>query len=161
MESEIRKGLTDGLLTGYAGQKKPEEIVRGGFRGKASHVDEGFAYHDEWFTDNYLGGGQELLEINGEKFTRLYAGGTPVKETLDQLGITGKDVSKYLKSKIQELSDNTRLTNDCLPKKEEGWEYSYKVTSYNESIGVTTGMETITYQGEIVHIHAFILSPIK
>lgn len=110
---------------------------------------------------SHVGGGQELVEVNGQKFTRLYAGGTPDKEVLDFLGITDNDVGTYLKKSIEKLGDKTRLYKDCTPEPDGTWQYEYKVTSNETAIGVATGMETINYSGMTVHIHAFILSPVK
>lgn len=159
---DIESGLTRGLTTGYAGENKPKNVMRKGFLGKKSDVtiDAGY-YHDEWFTGERTGGGQELLYVNGKKFTRLYAGGTPDTKLLDFLGVTEDEVSKYLKEKILELGDRTRLFENCTPKPDGLWQYKYKITGQDEHIGLTTGMETIDFSGSIVHAHAFILSPIK
>jgi hypothetical protein len=161
MSKEIKRALTNGLVTGYAGGK-PADVSRAGFAVKASHVEqEGSVYHDEWFVGKHLGGGQELVLVNGQRFTRLYAGGTPEPEVLEPLGITENDVNTYLKNQIIEHGENTRLFEDCTPEAEGDWRYAYNVTSSDASIGVTTGMEKIDYRGTVVHIHAFILSPVK
>lgn len=159
----IEEALTTGLLAGYAGAgAEIKKVVRAGFEGKSSDValPDG-TYHDEWFVPTHVGGGQEFVEVDGQKFTRLYAGGTPEKEVLDFLGITEHDVSQHLIAFINALGGRTRLFEDCRPQPEGNWQYSYKVTSYDKDIGVATGMETIDYLGTRVHIHAFILSPVK
>lgn len=110
MNNIFAKALTDGLNKGYAGGK-PESVVRSGFEGNKSYIElaDGAIYHDEWFVETRLGGGQELVQTNEGKFTRLYAGGTPDETMLESLGITVKDVGGYLKEKILELGDKTRL----------------------------------------------------
>ena len=161
MSKEIEETLTNGLRVGYAGGK-PESVTRGTVAGKVSHVEStGTVYHDEWFVSKRVGGGQELVIVGDQRFTRLYAGGTPDAAELESLGITGKDVSTYLKRKILELGDNTRLFKNCMPGPDGDWEYGYLLTSNSKSIGLTTGMESIHYKAAPVHLHAFILSPIK
>ncbi len=159
---KVENALTQGLMEGYAG-KEVKPIIRAGFQGKASHVElpNGDVYHDEWFTPNFSGGGQELIRIGEEQFTRLYAGGTPEPAVLETMGLTPKDVSRYLKRKITELGDKTRLFEDCSPEPDDEWQYGYKVTGNDQATKVTTGMESITYQGATVHIHAFILCPLR
>ncbi|MDO8269136.1 MAG: hypothetical protein Q7T54_00510 [Candidatus Levybacteria bacterium] len=159
----IKKALTVGLLAGYAGKNADiKDIVRAGFRGKSSDVMlSNGKYHDEWFVPTHTGGGQEFVDVNGQKFTRLYGGGTPDREVLDFLGITDKDVNDFLKRNISQLGEKTRLFTDCLPEADGVWQYAYKVTSNEKEIGVVTGIETIDYSGTRVHIHAFILSPIE
>jgi hypothetical protein len=40
----------------------------------ASDVErENFRYHDEWFSENRLGGGQELVNVREKRYMRLYA----------------------------------------------------------------------------------------
>lgn len=162
MANDIESTLTEGLLLGYAG-KEVQPIERGGFTGKASHIliDQRRLYHDEWFVDSHIGGGQELIDIEGRKYTRLYAGGTPDPKQLESLGITTKDVSRYLKSQITKQGSSTRLFTDCTPEVDEDWQYNYQIRDTFEEIGLTTATETIEYKGTVVHIHTFILCPIK
>ncbi len=157
---EIKDVLTKGLLAGFAGGK-PKEVVRGNFTGKVSEpdLDDGI-YHDEWFTGFRSGGGQELVSIGENKFTRLYAGGTVKKGILEKLGTSEGEVGSYLVGKINELGDRTRLFEDCIPEVDGDFQYSYRITSRDEEIGVTTGVEKINYKDTTVFIHAFILSPI-
>lgn len=160
MNRKIEKILTDGLLTGYAGGAS-QNINRGSFSGQESHIESSKSvYHDEWFVDTRLGGGQELVIVNEQKFTRLYAGGTPEPEVLKYLGITIDDVSNYLKTKILQLGDKTRLFEDCTPESDNDWKYTYRVATNDKAIELTTGMETIDYKKTPVHMHAFILCPI-
>lgn len=162
MKTKINDVLTKGLLAGYAGGKITD-VSRGGFSGKASHVEisQDEIYHDEWFVPTHNGGGQELAHVGEEKFTRLYAGGIPSKDQLDSMGITPHDVSKYLIQKISELKDKTRLFEDCNPDPDKLWQYSYVITGTYPETEVTTAVESITYSDVVVHIHAFILCPLK
>lgn len=161
MTKDIEDTLTAGLSTGYAGGKV-SDVNRGGFAGKSSHVQlpNGKIYHDEWFVPSYYGGGQELIQVGDLKYTRLYGGGTPSPTELERLGITPEEVGKYLISKITELKDKTRLFQDCNPERSDDWQYTYKVTGRYPETNVTTSVESITYKGNIVHIHAFILCPV-
>jgi len=161
MKEEFKSALTNGLNAGYAGGK-PESINRGSFSGKASHIElpEGVTYHDEWFASS-SGGGQELVRVGDEIFTRLYAGGTTSEEVLSQLGITDKDVGSYLKRKIIELGEKTRLMENCEPGADGDWQYKYLLTGNYPETNVTTSLESITYRETPVHHHAFILCPVK
>ena len=161
MNKDIESALTKGLLTGYAGGKV-ENVDRGGFSGKASHVtfSDNQVYHDEWFA-NHSGGGQELVQVGNEMFTRLYAGGTPDEQTLSSLGISTDDVGAYLKQKITELGETTRLMKNSLPDPDDVWQYEYRITGTYPETNVLTSLESIQYKGTIVHHHAFILCPVR
>ncbi len=161
MKQEFKSALTNGLNAGYAGGK-PESINRGDFSGNVSHVElpEGATYHDEWFASS-SGGGQELVRVGDETFTRLYAGGTPNDEVLSSLGISDKEVGSYLKHMILELGEKTRLMEDCEPEPEGDWQYRYKLTGSYPETSVTTSLESIEYKNTIVHHHAFILCPVR
>ncbi len=163
MNKDIETGLTEGLLAGYAGKISKPVTRSDNFSGDVSHVplSSGGVYHDEWFVEAHLGGGQELVEVNGVKFTRLYGGGTPKPPVLAELGLEVKDVGRYLVSKITELGDKTRLLQDCNPEPDGDWQYRYNITNTNAEIEVTTATESIDYKGHIVHLHPFILCPIK
>ena len=163
MSKKSEKLLTEGLLSGYAG-KNWNRVKRDIFSGESSHSNfpDGGIYHDEWFVGKHLGGGQELVKIEEEKFTRLYGGGTLDSEMLEKLGISTKDVGSYLIKKIKELGDRTRLFADCMPGPEGDWEYSYTVLRHNQDkLPVTIAMEEIKYKSTLVHLHPFIISPIK
>ena len=152
--------LTKGLLAGFA-EGKILKTDRGGFSVKSSHfVENGAIYHDEWIAGQ-LGGGQELVEVGGERFTRLYAGGVIKSEELLELGISEKQVAAYLISKLKELGDQTRLFVACLPEPDGDWEYSYMPKGVVQSIRLHQGLERIDYKNKMVFAHAFLLSPIK
>lgn len=162
MNKKIKDGLTKGLLAGYAGGEVAS-VNRGRFDGKASHVEleKNAIYHDEWFVPIQNGGGQELVQIGQETYTRLYAGGTPTDEQLESLAIKAHDVGTYLVQKIQKLKDKTRLLENCNPAADGDWQYSYVITGNYPEAEVTTGLESITYKDTVVHVHAFIISPVK
>lgn len=162
MKEKISKALTEGLLSGYAGKGEISEVKRANLLGFSSHLEtEEAIYHDEWFVPGYLGGGQEMIKVGDQMFTRLYGGGTPDPEYLKSLGISVKEVGAYLKEKITELGDQTRLFVDCQPEVDGDWQYRYIVLENEDSMGVIIAKEEIFYQGKKVHLHPFILSPIK
>ncbi len=158
----ISKALTEGLVGGYAGKGKISNVERASFLGKASHAEltPGVVYHDEWFVPNHLGGGQELVKVGADMFTRLYGGGTPSPEILTALGITAEEVGGYLKRKIVELGDRTRLFDECRPGPDGEWQYVYEILMRDPNIPVVVSAESITYKETRVHLHPFILSPL-
>jgi hypothetical protein len=160
---EISKILTEGLVGGYAGKGKIEKVNRASFSGKSSHSvpEEGSLYHDEWFVPNYLGGGQEIVKAGEVLFTRLYGGGTPSPEILTSLGISTEEVGSYLKQKIVDLGEETRLDKDCKPEKDGEWQYVYEILLQDPNIPVIVSAESIIYKDTRVHLHPFILSPLK
>lgn len=171
MDKEARRILTEGLLRGYAGNKK-ETRGRGVFVVNSSDVNmQGGAYHDEWVTGERTGGGQELAKFWYEdserrNATRLYAGGLVAKEILDSLGITGKEVTRYLKRKIQELGAKTRFGNNCEVGPDGDWQYVYRVLRNEipaaiDSGLLTMGLETISYKDTLVFAHGFLISPVE
>ncbi|TSC89492.1 MAG: Uncharacterized protein G01um10145_649, partial [Microgenomates group bacterium Gr01-1014_5] len=88
MNTGIKKILSKGLGVGYVGKSVRGQIDRAGFKLETSDYQgsEG-KYHDEWMA-HQNGGGQELVEdSNGEKATRVYAGGTLDEEGLKSLGL--------------------------------------------------------------------------
>lgn len=157
--SEIDKLLTDGLLRGYAGKTKFEEIRRGTFVGQQSALPDG-NYIDQWFARE-LGGGQELVQIPDGIGTRLYAGGHVPTEELEKLGITGEDVLKYHRNKLAQLGERTRLGEKCLPEPDGDWQYEYQILDNIPEIRLRIGLETIFYKGDLVFAHGFLQSPIK
>lgn len=159
----IRKLLTEGLQAGYAGKAEKDVVYRGpaGFDMDASSYEtkEGdWQYHDEWVN----GGGQELVNTfpDREQWTRVYAGRAARPEILNSLGITEKDVTKYLKKKLLELGAKTRLDQDCLPQPDGDWQYMYLVIPHPE-IPVIGGIEKIEYKTQTVFVHIFGISSIK
>ncbi len=163
MTSDIKKVLTQGLLNGYAGGGKFKKFTRTIFEGTSSIQDVfGATYHDEWFVPSISGGGQELVKsVNGEMFTRLYSGGTLKVEKLKSIGTTVDEISKRLKDSILNLKDKTRLTENCELEIDESWKYTYEVVFRNMEFDTYLGIERIFYRNNLVHIHNFILSPIK
>lgn len=159
MNSKIKNALVTGLLAGYAGETEFRDIVRGGFEMKQSHYEKnGIVYHDEWLP-NRTGGGQELVMIDGQQYTRLYAGGLIEEQKLKQLGIDENDVISTLINQIKLAGEKTRLDADYENKDGE-WKYSYKVKKQIEEIGLLFGKEKIKYKGQLVFVHYFLLSPI-
>lgn len=162
MSERTNQLLTEGLAQGYAGEKKPVKIQRAGFSGKANDYrgPNGGVYHDEWFADDN-GGGQELTEEEGERFTRLYGGGVIPVEELQKLGLTTKDVIARLITSVKELKDKTRLFNDCALELPDGWRYKYTVIKKSEEVPLTVAYESIAFNEREVFAHAHILTPIK
>lgn len=160
MKKSPEQILTEGLLAGFVGGKVLK-TNRGGFSVESSHfVENDAVYHDEWIAGR-LGGGQELVEVGGAKFTRLYAGGVIGSRKLSELGVTEKEVMEYLAGKLKELSDQTRLLKTCLPKPDGEWQYSYIPKGVVQDIPLTQGLERIDYKNKMVFAHAFLLSPVK
>lgn len=91
--------LTLGLQKGFCGETEFVQLInRAGFTISTSHFEdpaEGAIYHDEWAADR-AGGGQELVRVCEQQFTRVYAGGTISYEALARLGITKQDVMAFL-----------------------------------------------------------------
>lgn len=144
-KGKISLALTSGLLAGYGGQTEFKSITRGGFELKSSHFEnDEIVYHDEWNN----GGGQEIISVGGENFTRVYAG----ISTDDSKETIGKLI--YF---ISELKDKTRLFSDC-QMSDGDWQYQYKIIDIDS--GVTTGKETISFQNKIMFVHVFVLSPV-
>ncbi|MBU0572212.1 hypothetical protein KKH23_00905 [Patescibacteria group bacterium] len=154
--------LTRGLQEGFGGETTRKSVARGGFTLESSHYEtkDGNTYHDEWMADR-VGGGQELVEVDGKRFTRVYAGGTISEEALKDFGLTKKDVISFLKKNILENGDKIRLQGNFQPEAEGDWQYKYNVIDREESIPVTVGKEHIYYKGELVFVHNFIISPIE
>jgi len=156
----IKAGLTKGLVSGYGGKTKFSTVTRGSFQLNASHLQEGdLTYHDEWLPSN-TGGGQELIKVGNRQFTRLYAGGVVKQNKLKKLGITKKDVIDFLKTTILKQREKTRLFQSCQPKPKTGWSYSYQILDNEKSIPVIFAKETISFHGQVVFVHSFLLCPI-
>lgn len=156
----IESALTEGLLTGFT-KGNTERIDRNGFSGKGSIVPlDGGQYIDQYFGKE-SGGGQELVEVDGKRFTRLYAGGVVPASMLRTLGITHQEVMNFLGESLVALGESTRLFKDSSYGSEKGWNYQYKIISRDDLIGVTSGIETICYIEDKVFAHHFVLSPVK
>jgi len=151
--------LVQGLSYGFAGKTKAKKVTRASFILDSSHLNVGNSvYHDEWFADR-AGGGQEIVKVGSEKFTRVYAGGTIPKKDLVKLGTNNDEVMNFLKKQIVENGKSIRLYHDftsCAG----NWNYSYKVVYKNISIPLTLGQEIISYKGKLVFEHIFVLCPI-
>lgn len=162
------KILTDGLLEGYAGNTKSDDVSRGLFDLKSSiliPLDSnrritGY-YIDQWIVGKTVGGGQEIAQQGYEKTTRVYAGGTLPIEELERIGLTPKDVTGYLKRKITELGEKTRLGERCLPEPDGDWQYEYQILDFIPEIELNIGLETIHYKGGLVFAHGVLKSPVE
>ena len=161
MAESMEKLLTDGLAEGYAGTKKPEKIERVGFNGKANDFIslDGGHYHDEWFADR-AGAGQEVVKVGDVTYSRVYAGGTLPVDELQKLGTDKGQIMTFLKKHMLENGDRIRLHTDFRPEAEGDWQYSYKVTDTNPQIPLTMGKEVITFKGQLVFEHDFIICPV-
>ena len=131
--------LTKGLQKGFGGKTTKEKVQRGSFELESSHYEtrDGDIYHDEWMADR-VGGGQELVEVNGKRYTRVYGGGTVSEETLESLGLTKKEVMGFLKEQITVNGDKIRLHEDFEPEPEGDWRYEYKIVDRED--GIPTGL---------------------
>lgn len=160
-KKEIKQALTQGLMAGYGGKSEFSLINRGGFQLNSSHLNrENLNYHDEWLQAR-VGGGQELVEINDEKFTRLYAGGIVKEEILKNLEISEKEIIDYLKFVILNLKENTRLFEPCSYKNENNWSYNYQILDKDDNLSIITAKEAISYKNTVVFVHNFLLCPIS
>ena len=159
MKIEIKKILNTGLSGGY-GSSNYGKTTRAGFDLVLSDYSgpEG-RYHDEWVA-HQNGGGQELIEVNGEKATRVYAGGSLDPKALKKLGLTDDDVSKKLRFFLEKLRDKTRLDEDTELTKGK-WNYSYKVIKNVKEIPVIVGEEEIRYNKSLVFVHFLVNSPVR
>jgi hypothetical protein len=159
MTKILEDALTQGLTSGYAGKTVFTSIQRASFDFQSSHLEtETLRYHDEWL-NAHNGGGQELVQAQAEKATRLYAGGIPSAEKLAELGITGEQIISFLVKVISENPGQTRLRFP-FSAEDGSWSYRYEILDTTESIELTIAKETISYNGEIVFVHGFLLSPI-
>jgi hypothetical protein len=157
--------LTNGLLKGFAGQTIVDKISRvSTFPMKESVVrgKEGM-YVDQW-TPGRWGGGQELAkDWSGKMMTRLYCGGVVKDEILAPLGITEKDVMKFLKSTLLELGEKTRLYKDARSSDENNqWRYSYRIFIEGDESdnNLTVAVEEIYFQQTRVFVHNFMICPV-
>ena len=158
-KKQIKTGLTQGLLAGYGGKSKFQIVNRGGFQFNSSHFhEESLNYHDEWLQAK-VGGGQELIVINNEKFTRLYAGGVVEEKILKSLKISEKEIIDFLKLSIMTLKEKTRLFESCSFNKNH-WSYSYQILDKDNNLPIITAKESITYKKTVVFVHNFLLCPI-
>jgi len=158
---KIKNILAKGLGEGYVGKSIRGKADRAGFQLETSEYQgpEG-KYHDEWAA-HQNGGGQELVEdADGEKATRVYAGGTLEEEKLTSLGLTGKDVIGKLIFFVNQLGDKTRLDTDA-ELKEGDWTYFYKVMKSVDEIPLVVAEEEIRFKDSLVFVHFHINSQVK
>jgi hypothetical protein len=160
MSQETDNLLIRGLKGGFAGDTTVQTVNRSGFDLKSSHLENSDGvYHDEWCADR-AGGGQEIVKVGNDMYTRVYAGGTIPLEDLSAMGISKDDVMKFLKSQLIGNGEKTRLHTDFLPDVEGDWQYSYHVLDSDKEIPLTVGKEIIRYKGNLVFVHDFIISPV-
>jgi len=159
MESKVSQALAKGLTAGFAGKSTFEKIVRGKFAMVSSTVnDDGVSYIDQWFP-GHMGGGQEILEVEGIRYTRVYAGGTVDDAILSPLGITKDDVMGCLKRTLLSAGGKTRF-DKIFVLEENMWSYHYNPAEPDETTGMITGKEIISYKNTSVFVHFFIISPV-
>lgn len=116
-------------------------------------------YHDEWAAD-FNGGGQELTETaNGEKATRVYAGGALSPDKLQSLGLIKKDVIGRLVTFVNDIGEGTRLDTDT-ERTDGDWKYTYKVMRSVKEIPVDVGEEEIRFKDTLVFVHYHVISPV-
>lgn len=161
-EQQLGDVLSKGLEAGYGGSGERQVVQRGPFQVESTQftTPDGGLYIDQWIAESN-GGGQEIVQRGDKKSTRLHAGGVIELEELAKLGLTKKDVTGYLKRKIVELGEQTRLSADCKPEPDEDWQYTYQVVRHLDELNLTLGLESITYKGQLVFAHGFLNSPIK
>lgn len=155
--------LSLGLQKGFGGDTNMSEGQRGGFKVKVSHYEDpesGGVYHDEWLPGR-LGGGQELVRVGEKLMTRLYGGGTLDSEKLEELKITEEDVMGFLIDQIRILGNSTRLHESCGPVMDGDWQYEYAVQEQLPEFSLTSAKESISYKGEVVFVHLFLLAEVR
>lgn len=160
IDSKIGDAFAKGLAV-FSGKSNYGKVTRGKFTMASSVVeDAGVYYIDQWFP-GHLGGGQEIVEVDGEKYTRVYAGGTVDDAILAPLGITKDDqVMGYLKKFLLAAGGKTRFDKPCEQIGGE-WKYAYTPAEPDEIVGMITGREVITYKNTPVFVHYFIISRVS
>jgi|SRR3989344_4026850 len=159
IKSKISQAFAKGLSAGFAGKSAFEKIVRGKFAMVSSTFTQGDVFYIDQWLPGFMGGGQEILEVGGRRFTRVYAGGTVEDSVLTPLGITKTDVMGYLKKTILAAAEKIRFDQPYL--KEDGeWKYQYAPGDIEETTGMITGKEIISYKNAPVFVHLFIVCPI-
>ena len=159
MESKVSQALAKGLTAGFAGKSTFEKIVRGKFpMVSSSFIADDIVYLDQWFP-GHMGGGQEILEVEGERYTRVYAGGTVEDSVLSPLGISKADVMKCLKKTLLAAADKTRF-RDPYRIEDGAWAYQYTPADPDETTGMISGKEIISYKNTPVFVHLFIISSV-
>jgi len=163
MKQNAEAILVKGLKAGYVGRGKQDRVQRGPFTLKSTeHIspEDNASYIDQWIAKR-IGGGQEIAQIGDEMVTRVFAGGIVNPDTLGTLGIDEKQILTYLKSKLSELAESTRLHENVEPKADGDWQYKYEVVGEYAELPLTVGIETIRYKGNEVFVHVFLNTPIQ
>src|SRR5258706_3482526 len=156
MTNTVSKAFAKGLAV-FSGKSTFEKITRGKFAMVSSAIDDReVSYIDQWFP-GHLGGGQEILETGGKRFTRVYAGGTVDDAKLSSLGITKYDVMACLKKSLLTAQEKTRF-DGSFALDDGKWVYRYTPGEKDEITGVITGKEAILYETVPVFIHFFLIS---
>jgi hypothetical protein len=156
IDPKISDTFAKGLAV-FSGKSKYGKILRGKFTMAESVVEDADTYYiDEWFPGHF-GGGQEVLEVGGQRYTRVYAGGTVEDSIIAPLGITKDDVMGSLKNFLMEAGGRTRF--DLRYQKDSlDWRYRYVPGEQDETSGMITGKEVITFKHTPVFTHFFIIS---
>lgn len=159
MASKVSQGFAKGLVAGFAGKSTFEKIQHGKFpMVSSSFTADDISYIDQWFP-GHMGGGQEVLAVDGKRYTRVYAGGIVEDKVLSGLGVTKDDVMAFLKKSLQTLGAKTRFDEQA--HYEDGqWHYQYIVIDRDATTGVITGKEIISYKNTSVFVHLFIISSV-
>lgn len=161
MQSQAERILAQGLKSGYAGKGKRLTVRRGPFTLTAEELTFpglNASYNDHWIAKR-VGGGQEIARTGSDMATRVFAGGIVRPDTLAPLGITESDVLGYLKRTLSELAEATRLREN-VTRSDGDWQYAYEVLKSFPEVPLTMGLETITYKGTPVFVHAFLNAPV-
>lgn len=163
MTTKTAELLAKGLKSGFGGGNVMKNVKRAKFNFDSSHLENGSnVYHDEWIAGTKgFGGGQEIVETNGQRYTRVYAGGTVYPSILKKLAITETQVMGYLKDQIIENGHKIRLFKSFSPRLTSPWKYEYKVDKKTSELPITTGTERIYYKNKLVFQHNFIICPVE
>jgi len=160
MSEAVDKLFSKGLQQGFAGGTVMSDVKRAEFNFKSSHFEEdGNIYHDEWFADR-AGAGQEVVKVGDVVYSRVYAGGTLPVEELQKIGTDKGQIMTFLKKQMLENGEKIRLHTNFNSEADGDWQYSYKVTETNSQIHLTMGKEVITFKGNLVFEHDFIICPV-
>lgn len=161
MDTKFKKILGTGLAGGYGNSNYEKGIDRAGFKFDINDYQgpEG-KYHDEWAA-HQNGGGQEIVETpDGEKWTRVYGGGSPDDRVLQGFGTSGVEVGKKIMEFLGKVGKLSRFDEDY-ELTDGNWAYIYKIIRNVPEIPVFLGQEEIRFKGNLVFVHFIINSPFK
>lgn len=116
-------------------------------------------YHDEWAVKK-SGGGQELVQVGTDTFTRVYAGGIASAEKLKELKLKDADILRFLLMTLHKAGTATRF-DQPYQLEENNWRYEYRVVQNDTGIPVVTSREEIFFQNQLVFLHVFLLSAVE